>query len=177
MAKALAAALKRALRARRDTLVLTPFAAEAPNRWHLGGCEPVTDTERVALRRAQAGDWTLLHEMELEAINFRVRQGDLALTLPDGRLHPWFDPETEAFERIGDENVPHAWEISRAAGPAGESLVAWMILPYCGRCFGRRLRCRFCDGKGIVEPQDWIWLLSSTLDGVVIEDFTAWEDE
>jgi len=131
---------------------------------------------RKALEAAQRGDFRRLDALELAAINARVRLGEYAIVYPDGRLHPWFDPDAAAFERIGSDNEATAFAIVRGAAPGGRMLIAWSVLPYCPRCYGRRSKCRACGGLGYHAVDvhadvvmDIVDVLT-TSDGIVVED-------
>lgn len=130
----------------------------------------LTPTQRAALADAMRGDFSALDALELAAINVRVRLGEYAIIYQDGRLHPWFDPNTEAFERIGSDNEPTAIALLRGAGAGGRMLIAWMVLHYCPGCWGRRRTCRECGGLGYVEPDDRSPEVLTTSEGVVVED-------
>lgn len=136
----------------------------------------LTPAQRAALADAMRGDFGALDALELAAINLRVRLGEYAIVYQDGRLHPWFDPDSQAFERLGSDNEPTAFAILRAAGPRGEMQIAWMVAPLCPRCCGRRRHCGHCGGLGYVASDvhadvamDILDVLT-TSEGVVVED-------
>lgn len=124
----------------------------------------------AALRKAMAGDFTDLDCLELRYLNLLVRIGDLAVRHQDGRLHWWFDPDDENFERIDDERyAPFVIAIDRGVGETAKPALRWALMEKCRACAGklRRLPCRVCDGDWWVHFVNQDDILCTDLDGAL----------